>query len=153
VFLGLSAAIFGRLDGGGLVPRQVDVPRGAVPSARGFWCPPSASHFHHLWLIYRVSGFPSAEADSGSATFFLRFELINGFPFRDSSGAWATALRSWVGRRVPLVSAPLSLLFAGTPRRRLQRVEQTFITMVVLYFLFMLLGAYVRSRTGARLET
>ena len=137
VFLGLSAAIFGRwMERVG--PRRAMF-TAALCFGGGFVVSAIGVHFHQLWLIYLGYGVLGG-CGLGLGYISPVSTLIKWFPDRPGM-ATGMAIMGFGGGA--LVAAPLSLLLMEHFKTATSTgVQQTFITMGVIYCLFMLLGAY-----------
>ncbi len=138
VFLGLSAALFGRwMERVG--PRRAMF-TAALCFGGGFLVSAVGIHFHQLWLIYLGYGVLGG-CGLGIGYISPVSTLIKWFPDRPGM-ATGMAIMGFGGGA--LIAAPLSLVLMNHFKSATSEgVLQTFIVMGVLYCLFMLFGAYV----------
>jgi MFS family permease len=136
-FLGLSAAVFGRwVDKAG--PRR-SMLTAALCFGGGFIVSAFGIRFHQLWLLYLGYGVLGG-CGLGIGYISPVSTLIKWFPDRPGM-ATGMAIMGFGGGA--LIAAPLSLLLMEhfkTPASN--GVLETFVTMGVIYFMFMLIGVY-----------
>src|SRR5271167_2620589 len=135
--LGLSAAVFGRwVERAG--PRK-SMFIAALCFGGGFIVSAVGIHFHELWLLYLGYGVLGG-CGLGIGYISPVSTLIKWFPDRPGM-ATGMAIMGFGGGA--LIAAPLSLLLMEhfkTPTSN--GVLETFVTMGVIYFMFMLIGVY-----------
>jgi MFS family permease len=135
--LGVSAALFGRwVERVG--PRK-SMFTAALCFGGGFIVSAVGIHFHQLWLVYLGYG---ALGGCGLGIGYISpvSTLIKWFPDRPGM-ATGMAIMGFGGGA--LIAAPLSLLLMEhfkTPTSN--GVLETFVTMGVIYFMFMMIGVY-----------
>lgn len=136
VFLGLSAAIFGRwVEEGG--PRKAMFTAGVL-WASGFFVSALGVKFHNIWLIYFGYGFLGGCA-LGIGYISPVSTLIKWFPDRPGM-ATGMAIMGFGGGA--MIASPLSVwLMARFATATDVGVLSTFITLGCVYFLFMMVGA------------
>jgi MFS family permease len=136
-FLGSSAAVFGRwVERVG--PRK-SMFTAALCFAGGFLVSAVGIHLHQLWLIYLGYG---ALGGCGLGIGYISpvSTLIKWFPDRPGM-ATGMAIMGFGGGA--LIAAPLSiLLMAHFKSAGSNGVLETFVTMGVIYFMFMMIGVY-----------
>jgi MFS family permease len=137
VFLGSSAAIFGRwVERVG--PRK-SMFASALCFSGGFLLSAVGIHLHQLWVIYLGYGVLGG-CGLGIGYISPVSTLIKWFPDRPGM-ATGMAIMGFGGGA--LIAAPLSVLLMGpfkTPTSN--GVLETFVTMGVIYFMFMMIGVY-----------
>lgn len=135
--LGLSAALFGRwVERVG--PRK-SMFTAALCFGGGFIVSAVGIHFHQLWLLYLGYGVLGG-CGLGIGYISPVSTLIKWFPDRPGM-ATGMAIMGFGGGA--LIAAPLSLLLMEhfkTPTSN--GVLETFVTMGVIYFMFMMIGVY-----------
>ena len=135
--LGLSAAVFGRwVERVG--PRQ-SMFTAALCFGGGFIVSAAGIHFHQLWLVYLGYG---ALGGCGLGIGYISpvSTLIKWFPDRPGM-ATGMAIMGFGGGA--LIAAPLSvMLMAHFKTASSSGVLETFVTMGVIYFMFMMIGVY-----------
>ncbi len=137
VFLGLSASLFGRWV------EQVGPRRSMFTAALcfggGFIVAAVGVHFHALWLLFLGYGVLGG-IGLGIGYISPVSTLINWFPDRPGM-ATGMAIMGFGGGA--LIAAPLSLLLMAHFRTAASTgVMETFVTMGVIYFMFMMIGVY-----------
>jgi MFS family permease len=135
VFLGASAALFGRWVERVGPRRSMFV--AAVCFAGGFLLSAVGIHFHQLWIIYLGYGVLGG-CGLGIGYISPVSTLIKWFPDRPGM-ATGMAIMGFGGGA--LIAAPLSVLLMkhfATPSSN--GVLETFVTMGVIYFMFMMIG-------------
>src|SRR5882724_1592890 len=137
VFLGASAALFGRwVERVG--PRQ-SMFTSALCFAGGFMVSAIGIHLHQLWLIYLGYGVLGG-CGLGIGYISPVSTLIKWFPDRPGM-ATGIAIMGFGGGA--LIAAPLSvMLMANFKTAASNGVLETFVTMGVIYFMFMMIGVY-----------
>ncbi len=135
--LGLSAAVFGRwVERVG--PRQ-SMFTAALCFGGGFIVSAVGIHFHQLWLIYLGYGVLGG-CGLGIGYISPVSTLIKWFPDRPGM-ATGMAIMGFGGGA--LIAAPLSvMLMAHFKTASSIGVLETFVTMGVIYFMFMMIGVY-----------
>jgi len=137
VFLGSSAAVFGRWV------ERVGPRRSMFASALcfggGFLVSAVGIHLHQLWIIYLGYGVLGG-CGLGIGYISPVSTLIKWFPDRPGM-ATGMAIMGFGGGA--LIAAPLSvLLMAHFKTATSNGVLETFVTMGVIYFMFMMIGVY-----------
>jgi MFS family permease len=137
VFLGSSAAVFGRwVERVG--PRQ-SMFTSALCFGGGFLVSAVGIHLHQLWLIYLGYGVLGG-CGLGIGYISPVSTLIKWFPDRPGM-ATGMAIMGFGGGA--LIAAPLSvMLMAHFKTATSGGVLETFVTMGVIYFMFMMIGVY-----------
>jgi MFS family permease len=137
VFLGLSAAVFGKwVESGG--PRQAMF-AAAVLFGAGFLVSALGSQTHQLWLLYLGYGVIGG-CGLGIGYISPVSTLIKWFPDRPGL-ATGTAIMGFGGGA--LIGGPLAVaLMKHFSSPVSTGVTLTFVTMGIAYFLFMLLGVF-----------
>ena len=137
VFLGSSAALFGRwVERVG--PRQ-SMFTAALCFGGGFLVSAFGIHLHQLWLIYLGYGVLGG-CGLGIAYISPVSTLIKWFPDRPGM-ATGMAIMGFGGGA--LIAAPLSvMLMAHFKTAASNGVLETFVTMGVIYFMYMMIGVY-----------
>jgi MFS family permease len=135
--LGLSAAVFGRwVDRAG--PRK-SMFIAALCFSGGFIVSAFGIHLHQLWLLYLGYGVLGG-CGLGIGYISPISTLIKWFPDRPGM-ATGMAIMGFGGGA--LIAAPLSvLLMAHFKTATSNGVLETFVTMGVIYFMFMMIGVY-----------
>ncbi len=135
--LGVSSAVFGRwVERVG--PRQ-SMFTAALCFGGGFIVSAVGIHFHQLWLIYLGYGVLGG-CGLGIAYISPVSTLIKWFPDRPGM-ATGMAIMGFGGGA--LIAAPLSvMLMAHFKTAASNGVLETFVTMGVVYFMFMMIGVY-----------
>ena len=135
--LGSSAALFGRwVERVG--PRQAMF-TAALCFAGGFLVAAYGIHVHRLWLLYLGYGVLGG-CGLGIGYISPVSTLIKWFPDRPGM-ATGMAIMGFGGGA--LIAAPLSLLLMEHFKTRTSNgVLETFVTMGVIYFMFMMIGVY-----------
>jgi len=138
VFLGLSAALFGRwMERVG--PRKAMF-AAALCFGGGFLVAAVGIHFHQLWLLYLGYGVLGG-CGLGIGYISPVSTLIKWFPDRPGM-ATGMAIMGFGGGA--LIAAPLSLVLMDHFKSATSPgVLQTFVVMGVIYCVFMMIGAYV----------
>jgi MFS family permease len=138
VFLGLSAALFGRwMERVG--PRRAMF-TAALCFGGGFLVSAVGIHFHQLWLVYLGYGVLGG-CGLGIGYISPVSTLIKWFPDRPGM-ATGMAIMGFGGGA--LIAAPLSLVLMDHFKSAASAgVLQTFVVMGVIYCVFMMIGAYV----------
>ena len=136
-FLGLSAAVFGHwVDKVG--PRK-SMLTSALCFGGGFIVSAFGIRFHQLWLLYLGYGVLGG-CGLGIGYISPVSTLIKWFPDRPGM-ATGMAIMGFGGGA--LIAAPLSLLLMEHFKTATSNgVLETFVTMGVIYFMFMLIGVY-----------
>jgi MFS family permease len=136
-FLGLSAAVFGHwVDKVG--PRK-SMLTSALCFGGGFIVSAFGIRFHELWLLYLGYGVLGG-CGLGIGYISPVSTLIKWFPDRPGM-ATGMAIMGFGGGA--LIAAPLSLLLMEHFKTATSNgVLETFVTMGVIYFMFMLIGVY-----------
>ena len=136
-FLGSSAAVFGRwVEHVG--PRK-SMFTAALCFAGGFLVAAVGIHLHQLWLLYLGYGVLGG-CGLGIGYISPVSTLIKWFPDRPGM-ATGMAIMGFGGGA--LIAAPLSiLLMAHFKTAASNGVLETFVTMGVIYFMFMMIGVY-----------
>ncbi len=137
VFLGASAAVFGRwVERVG--PRQ-SMFTAALCFGGGFLVSAVGIHLHQLWIIYLGYGVLGG-CGLGIGYISPVSTLIKWFPDRPGM-ATGMAIMGFGGGA--LIAAPLSvMLMAHFKTATSNGVLETFVTMGVIYFMFMMIGVY-----------
>jgi MFS family permease len=137
VFLGSSAAVFGRwVERVG--PRK-SMFTAALCFGGGFLVSAVGIHLHQLWIIYLGYGVLGG-CGLGIGYISPVSTLIKWFPDRPGM-ATGMAIMGFGGGA--LIAAPLSvLLMAHFKTAASNGVLETFVTMGVMYFMFMMIGVY-----------
>ncbi|MEP6547637.1 MAG: OFA family MFS transporter [Gammaproteobacteria bacterium] len=137
VFLGSSAAVFGRwVERVG--PRK-SMFASALCFGGGFMVSAVGIHLHQLWIIYLGYGVLGG-CGLGIGYISPVSTLIKWFPDRPGM-ATGMAIMGFGGGA--LIAAPLSvLLMAHFKTAASNGVLETFVTMGVIYFMFMMIGVY-----------
>jgi MFS family permease len=137
VFLGSSAAVFGRwVERVG--PRK-SMFASALCFSGGFLLSAVGIHLHQLWVIYLGYGVLGG-CGLGIGYISPVSTLIKWFPDRPGM-ATGMAIMGFGGGA--LIAAPLSvLLMAHFKTGTSNGVLETFVTMGVIYFMFMMIGVY-----------
>ena len=137
VFLGSSAAVFGRwVERVG--PRK-SMFTAALCFGGGFLVSAVGIHLHQLWIIYLGYGVLGG-CGLGIGYISPVSTLIKWFPDRPGM-ATGMAIMGFGGGA--LIAAPLSvLLMAHFKTPTSNGVLETFVTMGVIYFMFMMIGVY-----------
>ena len=137
VFLGSSAAVFGRwVERVG--PRQ-SMFTAALCFGGGFLVSAVGIHLHQLWIIYLGYGVLGG-CGLGIGYISPVSTLIKWFPDRPGM-ATGMAIMGFGGGA--LIAAPLSvMLMAHFKTAASTGVLETFVTMGVIYFMFMMIGVY-----------
>ncbi len=137
VFLGSSAAVFGRwVERVG--PRK-SMFASALCFGGGFLVSAVGIHLHQLWVIYLGYGVLGG-CGLGIGYISPVSTLIKWFPDRPGM-ATGMAIMGFGGGA--LIAAPLSvLLMAHFKTATSNGVLETFVTMGVIYFMFMMIGVY-----------
>jgi MFS family permease len=136
-FLGSSAALFGRwVERVG--PRK-SMFTAAVCFSGGFMVSAVAIHLHQLWLLYLGYGVLGG-CGLGIGYISPVSTLIKWFPDRPGM-ATGMAIMGFGGGA--LIAAPLSVLLMDHFKTAASNgVLETFVTMGVMYFMFMMIGVY-----------
>jgi MFS family permease len=144
VFLGSSAAVFGRwVERVG--PRK-SMFTAALCFGGGFLVSAVGIHLHQLWIIYLGYGVLGG-CGLGIGYISPVSTLIKWFPDRPGM-ATGMAIMGFGGGA--LIAAPLSvLLMAHFKTATSNGVLETFVTMGVIYFMFMMIGVYAARVPGA----
>jgi MFS family permease len=137
VFLGSSAAIFGRwVERVG--PRK-SMFAAALCFSGGFLLSAVGIHLHQLWVIYLGYGVLGG-CGLGIGYISPVSTLIKWFPDRPGM-ATGMAIMGFGGGA--LIAAPLSVLLMAHFKTPISNgVLETFVTMGVIYFMFMMIGVY-----------
>jgi MFS family permease len=137
VVLGSSAALFGRwVETVG--PRK-SMFTAALCFAGGFLVSAVGVHLHQLWLIYLGYGVLGG-CGLGIGYISPVSTLIKWFPDRPGM-ATGMAIMGFGGGA--LIAAPLSVILMGHFKTATSNgVLETFVTMGVIYFMFMMIGVY-----------
>src|SRR6202522_3676350 len=137
VFLGASAALFGRwVEAAG--PRK-SMFTSALCFGTGFIVSAIGIHYHLLWLLYLGYGVLGG-CGLGIGYISPVSTLIKWFPDRPGM-ATGMAIMGFGGGA--LIAAPLSvILMAHFKTASSNGVLETFVTMGVIYFMFMMIGVY-----------
>jgi MFS family permease len=137
VFLGSSAALFGRwVERVG--PRR-SMFTAALCFGGGFMVSAAGIHLHQLWLIYLGYGVLGG-CGLGIGYISPVSTLIKWFPDRPGM-ATGMAIMGFGGGA--LIAAPLSVLLMDHFKTAASNgVLETFVTMGVMYFMFMMIGVY-----------
>jgi MFS family permease len=137
VFLGSSAAVFGRwVERVG--PRK-SMFTAALCFGGGFIVSAFAIHLHQLWLLYLGYGVLGG-CGLGIGYISPVSTLIKWFPDRPGM-ATGLAIMGFGGGA--LIAAPLSVLLMAHFKTPISNgVLETFVTMGVIYFMFMMIGVY-----------
>jgi MFS family permease len=137
VILGASAAVFGRwVERVG--PRQ-SMFTAALCFGGGFLVSAVGVHLHQLWIIYLGYGVLGG-CGLGIGYISPVSTLIKWFPDRPGM-ATGMAIMGFGGGA--LIAAPLSvMLMAHFKTETSNGVLETFVTMGVIYFMFMMIGVY-----------
>jgi MFS family permease len=135
--LGSSAAVFGRwVERVG--PRK-SMFTAALCFAGGFLVSAVGIHLHQLWLLYLGYGVLGG-CGLGIGYISPVSTLIKWFPDRPGM-ATGMAIMGFGGGA--LIAAPLSILLMGHFKTATSNgVLETFVTMGVIYFMFMMIGVY-----------
>ncbi len=133
--LGLSAAVFGRwVERAG--PRK-SMFMAALCFGGGFIVSAVGIHFHQLWLLYFGYGVLGG-CGLGIGYISPISTLINWFPDRPGMATGLALLGFAAGG---LIAAPLSVLLMEHFKTAISSgVLETFVTMGVIYFMFMMIG-------------
>ena len=137
VFLGSSAAVFGRwVERVG--PRK-SMFTAALCFSGGFLVSAVGIHLHQLWLLYLGYGVLGG-CGLGIGYISPVSTLIKWFPDRPGM-ATGMAIMGFGGGA--LIAAPLSVMLMEHFRTPVSNgVLETFVTMGVIYFMFMMIGVY-----------
>ena len=137
VFLGCSAAVFGRwVERVG--PRK-SMFASALCFSGGFLLSAVGIHLHQLWVIYLGYGVLGG-CGLGIGYISPVSTLIKWFPDRPGM-ATGMAIMGFGGGA--LIAAPLSVLLMAHFKTAISNgVLETFVTMGVIYFMFMMIGVY-----------
>src|SRR5271170_127363 len=137
VCLGLSAAVFGKwLERAG--PRKAMF-TSAVCFASGFFVSALGVQLHQLWIIYLGYGVIGG-IGLGLGYISPVSTLIKWFPDRPGM-ATGMAIMGFGGGA--LIAAPLSVILMNHFKTAASNgVLETFVTMGVIYFMFMMIGVY-----------
>ena len=137
VFLGSSAAVFGRwVERVG--PRK-SMFTAALCFGGGFIVSAFGIHLHQLWLLYLGYGVLGG-CGLGIGYISPVSTLIKWFPDRPGM-ATGMAIMGFGGGA--LIAAPLSVLLMAHFKTPISNgVLETFVTMGVIYFMFMMIGVY-----------
>ena len=137
VFLGSSAAVFGRwVERVG--PRK-SMFASALCFSGGFLLSAVGIHLHQLWVIYLGYGVLGG-CGLGIGYISPVSTLIKWFPDRPGM-ATGMAIMGFGGGA--LIAAPLSVLLMAHFKTAVSNgVLETFVTMGVIYFMFMMIGVY-----------
>jgi MFS family permease len=137
VFLGSSAAVFGRwVEKVG--PRK-SMFTAALCFSGGFLVSAVGIHLHQLWLLYLGYGVLGG-CGLGIGYISPVSTLIKWFPDRPGM-ATGMAIMGFGGGA--LIAAPLSVILMAHFKTPLSNgVLETFVTMGVIYFMFMMIGVY-----------
>src|SRR5579863_8947912 len=137
VFLGSSAAVFGRwVERVG--PRQ-SMFTAALCFGGGFLVSAVGIHLHQLWIIYLGYGVLGG-CGLGIGYISPVSTLIKWFPDRPGM-ATGMAIMGFGGGA--LIAAPLSVMLMAHFKTAMSNgVLETFVTMGVIYFMFMMIGVY-----------
>jgi len=137
VFLGSSAAVFGRwVERVG--PRK-SIFAAAVCFGGGFLVSAFGIHLHQLWLIYLGYGVLGG-CGLGIGYISPVSTLIKWFPDRPGM-ATGMAIMGFGGGA--LIAAPLSVMLMDHFKTATSNgVLETFVTMGVIYFMYMMIGVY-----------
>src|ERR1700690_1851192 len=137
VFLGSSAAVFGRwVERVG--PRE-SIFSSALCFSGGFLVSAVGVHLHQLWIIYLGYGVLGG-CGLGIGYISPVSTLIKWFPDRPGM-ATGMAIMGFGGGA--LIAAPLSILLMEHFKTAASNgVLETFVTMGVIYFMFMMIGVY-----------
>src|SRR5579863_7278196 len=137
VFLGLSAAVFGRwVETGG--PRKAMFVA-ALCFGGGFMVSAVGISQHQLWLLYLGYGVLGG-CGLGIGYISPVSTLIKWFPDRPGM-ATGMAIMGFGGGA--LIAAPLSVMLMAHFKTAISNgVLETFVTMGVIYFMFMMIGVY-----------
>jgi MFS family permease len=134
-FLGLSAALFGRWVE--RVGPRLSMFVSALCFGGGFLVAAAGVHFHELWLLYWGYGVLGG-CGLGIGYISPVSTLIKWFPDRPGM-ATGMAIMGFGGGA--LIAAPLSLLLMEHFKTATSTgVLETFVTMGVIYFMFMMIG-------------
>jgi MFS family permease len=135
--LGLSAAVFGRwVESVG--PRK-SMFTAALCFSGGFLVSAFGIHLHQLWLLYLGYGVLGG-CGLGIGYISPVSTLIKWFPDRPGM-ATGMAIMGFGGGA--LIAAPLSVLLMAHFKTEVSSgVLETFVTMGVIYFMFMMIGVY-----------
>ena len=137
VFLGLSAAVFGRWVER-IGPRK-SMFTAALCFGGGFLVSAFGIHLHQLWLLYVGYGVLGG-CGLGIGYISPVSTLIKWFPDRPGM-ATGMAIMGFGGGA--LIGAPLSVLLMAHFKTAVSNgVLETFVTMGVIYFMFMMIGVY-----------
>src|SRR5277367_2112599 len=136
-FLGLSAAVFGRwVEASG--PRK-SMFTAALCFGGGFLLAAVGIHLHQLWLLYLGYGVLGG-CGLGIGYISPVSTLIKWFPDRPGM-ATGMAIMGFGGGA--LIASPLSvMLMAHFKTATSNGVLETFVTLGVIYFMFMMIGVY-----------
>jgi MFS family permease len=137
VFLGMSAAVFGRwVERVG--PRKSMFTAGLCFGG-GFLVSALGIHLHQIWLLYAGYGVLGG-CGLGIGYISPVSTLIKWFPDRPGM-ATGMAIMGFGGGAI--IAAPLSLFLMNQFKTAASNgVSETFVTMGVLYFTFMMIGAH-----------
>src|SRR5271170_4754273 len=137
VFLGSSAAVFGRWVE--RVGPRMSMFVAALCFGGGFLVSAVGIHLHQLWIIYLGYGVLGG-CGLGIGYISPVSTLIKWFPDRPGM-ATGMAIMGFGGGA--LIAAPLSvLLMANFKTATSNGVLETFVTMGVIYFMFMMIGVF-----------
>ena len=138
VFLGLSAALFGRwLERAG--PRKSGVVAG-VCWAGGFLLSAVGVHLHSIWLLYLGYGVLGG-CGLGLGYITPVSTLIKWFPDRRGMATGMAIMGFGGGAMIGAPLADLLMKHYATPTS--VGVAETFVTMGVIYFVAMMVGAFL----------
>jgi MFS family permease len=137
VFLGSSAAVFGRWVE--MVGPRKSMFTAALCFGGGFIVSAFGIHLHQLWLLYLGYGVLGG-CGLGIGYISPVSTLIKWFPDRPGM-ATGMAIMGFGGGA--LIAAPLSVLLMAHFKTLISNgVLETFVTMGVIYFMFMMIGVY-----------
>jgi MFS family permease len=135
--LGLSAAVFGRWVE--MVGPRKSMFTAALCFSGGFLVSAFGIHLHQLWLLYLGYGVLGG-CGLGIGYISPVSTLIKWFPDRPGM-ATGMAIMGFGGGA--LIAAPLSVLLMAHFKTEVSSgVLETFVTMGVIYFMFMMIGVY-----------
>jgi MFS family permease len=137
VFLGSSAAVFGRWVE--RVGPRMSMFTAALCFSGGFIVSAFGIHLHQLWLLYLGYGVLGG-CGLGIGYISPVSTLIKWFPDRPGM-ATGMAIMGFGGGA--LIAAPFSVMLMAHFKTALSNgVLETFVTMGVIYFMFMMIGVY-----------
>ena len=146
VFLGLSAAVFGRwLEHAG--PRKSGFVAAHAAGALGFFVSALGVQLHNIWLLYLgLRRARRMRAGAGLHHPGVHLDQVVSGPARDGDRAWP----SWGSAAGAMIASPLSQLLLDHYKSATSvGVAETFVTLGTIYFVAMLSGAFALPGAGS----